>query len=72
MAVPDHLLGPHLAVIDSAAAPMSQLRRQAINLGALTFGCYELEAWQLASGLSQIAGTPYRSEPLLTLLSRDA
>lgn len=71
MAVADHLLGPHLAVIDFAAVPMSQLRRQAINLGALTFGRYELDAWQLASGLSQIAGTPYHPEPLLTLLSRD-
>jgi len=72
MAVADHLLGPHLAVIDFAAVPMSPLRRQALNLGALTFGRYELEAWQLAGGLSQIAGAPYRPEPLLTLLSRDA
>jgi shikimate 5-dehydrogenase len=72
MQVPDHLLGPHLAVIDFSAVALSPLRRRALNLGALTFGRYEVDAWQVAGGLSQIAGTPYRPEPLLTLLSRDA
>lgn len=71
MQVPEHLLGPHLAVIDFAAVPLSPLRRQALNLGAATFGHHEIDAWQIASSLSQIVGAPYRPEPLLSILSRN-
>lgn len=67
-AVPEHLLGPHLALVDLAPGAMTPLRRQALNLGALTFGRVEVEAWQVAGALTQITGAACPPESLLALL----
>jgi shikimate 5-dehydrogenase len=55
-AVEDAVLGPHLAVIDLAQHAAFDLRRRAIELGALTFARREVEAHRFQLSLSQVLG----------------
>ena len=66
--VPEHLLGPHLNVIDFSPLAMSPLRQQAMRAGAKTLGLKDVQAHQLSLALSRILGKPYPAEKFLNLL----
>jgi shikimate 5-dehydrogenase len=66
-AVDDALLGPHLAVIDLAQNAPFNLRRRAIELGALTFARREVEAYRFELSLSQVLGGSVGVEPFRQL-----
>lgn len=65
--VNDALLGPHLTVIDLAQGAKTDLRRRAIELGALTFARHEVEAHRFEHALSQVLGGAVDIEPFRTL-----
>lgn len=65
--VNDALLGPHLTVIDLARGAKQDLRRRAIELGALTFAREELEAYRFEHSLSQVLGGAVGVEPFRLL-----
>lgn len=66
--VPDHVLGPHLCLLDLHADSISELRQRALNVGALTFNTSDYQAHRLSLGLSNILGTEIGSEGILALL----
>ena len=65
--VDDALLGPHLTVIDLAQGARFDLRKRAIELGALTFSRPEVEAHRFEHALSQVLGGAIGIEPFRTL-----
>lgn len=65
--VDDALLGPHLTVIDLAQSAKYDLRRRAVELGALTFARHEVEAHRFEHALSQVLGGSVGIEPFRTL-----
>ncbi len=65
--VPVEVLGPHLTVVDMLSEPVSNMRRQALASGALTFNRRDVEAYRLELGLSQVLGGPIGIEPIMTL-----
>ena len=65
--VPVNVLGPHLTVGDMLPEPVSNMRRQALASGALTFNRRDVEAYRLELGLSQVLGGPIGIEPIMTL-----
>lgn len=66
--VPVEAMGPHLCVIDLATEPVSRLRQQALNVGALTFNLLDFQAHRLSLGLSHVLGGGVELDSLLTLL----
>ena len=62
------LLGPHLTIVDMEQHAMSELRVQAMNLGAYTFGYHDVTAYQLSLALGTILGTRIEPEAFMTLL----
>jgi len=65
--VPVEVLGPHLTVVDMVPDPVSNMRRQAMASGALTFNRRDVEAYRLELGLSQVLGGPVGIEPIMTM-----
>lgn len=65
--VDDAVLGPHLAVIDLAQGTGYDLRRRALELGALTFSRREVEAHRFELSLSQVLGGAVGVEPFRQL-----
>lgn len=65
--VNDGLLGPHLTVIDLAQGARFDLRKRAIELGALTFARHEVEAHRFEHSLSQVLGGSVGIEPFRAL-----
>ena len=65
--VPVEVLGPHLTVVDMLPEPVSNMRRQALASGALTFNRRDVEAYRLELGLSQVLGGPSGIDPIMTL-----
>lgn len=61
-------LGPHLSLIDLSPEPVTRLRQQALNVGALSFNLQDLQAHFLALALSHVLGGAIDVEPLLELL----
>lgn len=68
MNIPMHLLGPHLTVVDISTEPFSPLRQRAFELGALTIGLRDVQAYLLTRSLGHILGGRISSEPFLNLL----
>jgi shikimate 5-dehydrogenase len=66
--VPEELLGPHLTVVDLAAEPLSGLRQQALNFGALTVGLRDVQAQQVALALHHLLGAAPPTKRFLELL----
>lgn len=54
--VSDDVLGPHLTVLDLTRGAPFDLRKRAIELGALTFARRDLEAYRFELALSQVLG----------------
>lgn len=67
--VDDALLGPHLTVIDLARGARFDLRKRAIELGALTFARHEVEAHRFEHSLSQVLGGSVGVEPFRALFN---
>ncbi len=65
--VDDALLGPHLAVIDLARGAGFDLRKRAIELGALTFSRSEVDAHRFEHAISQVLGAKVGIEPFRAL-----
>ena len=65
--LPVDVLGPHLTVVDLHSDNVSDVRRQAMAAGALTFNRRDVEAYRLELGLSQVLGGPVGVEPILAL-----
>jgi hypothetical protein len=65
--LPSDVLGPHLTIIDLHDDEVSDVRRQAMAAGALTFNRRDVEAYRLELGLSQVLGGPVGVEPILAL-----
>jgi shikimate 5-dehydrogenase len=66
--VPLEILGPHLTLLDLGAEPVSRLRQQALNVGALSFNRQDFQAHFLALALGHILGGGVTVEPFLSLL----
>jgi len=64
--VDEAVLGPHLTVIDFEPG-VSELRRRAMELGSLTFGRHDVEAYRFEHALSQVLGGPVGLEPIRAL-----
>ncbi len=65
--VNDGILGPHLTVIDLAQDARFDLKKRAIELGALTFAWHEVEAHRFEHSLSQVLGGAVGVEPFRAL-----
>ncbi|HZJ08347.1 MAG TPA: hypothetical protein VFD39_01505 [Trueperaceae bacterium] len=61
------VLGPHLTMVDMLPDAVSNMRKQAMASGALTFNRRDVEAYRLEIGLSQVLGGPIGIDPLMTL-----
>ena len=58
--------GPHLNVIDLAPAPLTDLRKLALSVGAKSLGLRDLQAHRMALVLGQVLGERLDLEPFLT------
>lgn len=67
LSVPFTVLGPHLTLVDLGPEPLSRLRSQALNVGALSFNRRDWQAHFLALALTQVLGTPLEAGPFLDL-----
>ncbi len=63
--IPIDVLGPHLSIIDLQDTIMSDLRRNALRMGARTLSMRDLRAYQVAAMLHQILGRPVSADSLL-------
>ena len=61
-------IAPHLSVVDLAAEPLSQLRQQAVKVGATAVGRRDVQAYQLALGLENILGARVPASDFLGVL----
>ena len=61
-------VGPHLSVVDLTAEPLSQLRQQAVSVGATAIGRRDVQAHQLALGLENILGARVQPSDFLGVL----
>lgn len=66
--VPNEAMGPHLCLVDLRPEKVSELRQQALNVGALTFNLLDYQAHRLALGLGHVLGAGIELEPFLALL----
>jgi shikimate dehydrogenase len=66
--VPVEAMGPHLCLVDLRPERVSQLRQQALNVGALTFNLLDFQAHRLVLGLTHVLGAGVELEPFLALL----
>ena len=65
--IPEHLLGPHLSVIDLSPASLSNLRESALKVGAKTLGARDVWAYQMMLITGQILGRRLEPAPFLEL-----
>ncbi len=64
----EHLLGPHLNIVDLAPEPLSRLRRAALKLGAKSLGLRDVQAYQAAVALGHVLGGAVEVAPFLNAL----
>lgn len=66
--VADEHTGPHLSVLDLSPEPMSRLRQQARDAGAVALGNRDVQAQQIAIGLENILGARVNPSDFLGVL----
>lgn len=66
--VPAALFGPHLTVVDLVPGAMTEWRRRAIEVGALSLGARDVQAHVIHAALGTVLGGGVQVEPLLALL----
>lgn len=66
--IPPEVLGPHLTLLDLGPEPVSSVRQQALNVGALSFNRLDHQAHLLALALAHVLGSSITVEPFLSLL----
>jgi shikimate 5-dehydrogenase len=62
------LFGPHLTVVDLVPGAMTEWRRRAVAVGALSLGDRDVQAHLLHAALGTVLGGGVQVEPLLALL----
>lgn len=66
--IPRHILGPHLTLVDLFPQAMSQLRQDALSMGALTLSLRDVQAHHLALSLNHILGSKLGAEHFLEVM----
>ena len=67
-ALPAKSFGPHLALVDLADDPVSDVRERAIRAGATTFNRADVTAHRIAFGLGHVLGGSLSADPFLQRL----
>lgn len=66
--IPAHILGPHLTLVDLFPQAMSQLRQDALAMGAMTLSLRDVQAHHLALSLNHILGSKLGAENFLEVM----
>jgi hypothetical protein len=66
--LPAHVLGPHLALVDTTPGSLTAWRRRGLEVGAMTIGRRDIEAHRLHQALGSILGPGVALEPMMSML----